>query len=224
MSWDGDGPPVQASDPAGRAYFEVPFSAQASDIARPGHVLIDGTQGWTFAPRVLSVGPRPSGDTDQPNDVPVPQGGEVPIEVRGLYKTGGGTWLRRFVVPVFRRVEVDVSSFRDVRVRVPGVSSAGSRVGLYATVSNRIPAYDRQEPVWWPEVYTTPGDYVAPPGAVSFVSSLGDPGWSWLSAVPATAAPLVFLQPIAAGVDVEALAGRFRTTVPNLPILWRIAL
>jgi hypothetical protein len=221
--YDREGGPME-----GLKWASVPFSivVTGANLIPPNSVLIDGIANYGFVPRTMSIGSTRAAGTDEtaarPEPLPLGPVGDIPIELRGLYRQGG-FWLRRFLLRPFARPEIDISSFVDLRAAVLGVSGAPG-FSLYATVTNRpIASAGTRETVWWGETYADPGTFAVPPGADRVTAAVADPGFSWSIgnvAGVSTAVP----DPLVAGVDRDAKGGRFTTTVPGLFLSWRIRL
>lgn len=224
-------------------WLDLPFNVapdRITGLIPAGATIIDSVRGALpqghekFVPRIWSVGAFKAPGTDETPTEPAPklltsaapnEQGDIPIELRGLYRAGGGgIWVRRFLVPPFRRFEVDISSFPDISASVLGTSGAQG-FAVYSTVSNRPPPQDNQRDLpFWAETYDAPGTYDVPPGADRALADVADAGFAWRVGTVAGGFGFAFGAPLAVGVPVDVMGGRFTTTVAGLRITWRIRL
>lgn len=223
--------PAAATPPALQAwpYLERDFTVQAQrGKTMAPRAVVDGVTDWAFRPMTLAVGVLFPGLGDfgtwaspAPPDLPVARQGDVVVQVRGMLNAGG-FYMRRFALPLWRPVLVDVSSFANLGVDV--LKSTLEGAGLGCVVSNRTTNQTIPDVLVYAEEYATAGTYVVPPGARSLVGAVNDPGFAWsVTALSGSASSIA--DPVVAGPTSHTVQGtRFLTTVNNFIATWRVSL
>ncbi len=197
--------------------------ATLNGLIPAGTEPLSGTATLEFRPITVHLLVTRGMNTDFPDPTnPIPPAGltgDVVIQILGMIG-GGGWYLRRFALPLFRMVAFDISTWRDCRVQVLSSSVPGGT--LIATVSNRRTNSTIVEVLTYAETYGAAGTYLVPPGAKSFASDVADPGFSWITDTQ-TGAPLAIVDAVLANVNHDVRGTHFLTTVANWRASWRIS-
>ena len=207
-------------DPWKNQPYPAPKAPAGGTIAG---IVVDGIGGLAWKPcsaffSIVHAGQNQEVTSAAPNPPVNPPSNVVILQVLGLLGNGG-QYERRFILPVYRTVCMDVSAFQDIRVNVLYADLLQSDT-LYVNVTNKPMDVHQWEPVTYQETYAAPGRYLVPPGADRLFSAGLDAGFSWSGR--SAAAPVAIPDPLLAGDERDVRAAAFTTTVGNLSLSWRL--
>ncbi|MCB9759735.1 MAG: hypothetical protein H6739_07820 [Alphaproteobacteria bacterium] len=142
----------------------------------------------------------------------------VVLELR-LYG-GQGSYLRRFALGQYQRVEVPCAAYRSFGLSLlHGTSSASP--ALVAIASTGEGNTSRDERVYYPQDLDAVAEWEVPPGARRVWSAVADAGWAWQTSAPGGAISIPIA--LAVGVAQDVLGIRVRNTTP-VKVVWEIEL
>lgn len=192
-------------------------------------VIVPGTADLDFRPMTASVMVTRGNGIDVTVEGIVAAGGTmnapaftnqgVVIQVRGIVGAGGW-YLRRFSLPIFRMVQIDLSRWKDVQIEL--LKSTIPNASIVCTVSNRPCETTIDEVFFYGEEYGPGGVYVVPPGSNGMVPELADPGFTWITDTFGPAGLVQIPDPAVIGVPKAVKGTQFLTTVNPFRAVWNV--
>lgn len=222
-------------------YRTQPFRVRApsSAAAVTPQVLFQGFSSLEFRPTTVTIAYVSGHGIDNPSFLPeiaaqevldgrpplkiVPdaaQAGDVVIQLRAVLSSGAW-YLRRFSLPRFRPVTLDVSSWADGMIDVLYAQAAGADV--VGQVSNRVSNSKPDETLFYGESYSIAGQYLTPPGAREVYPAVADAGFTWSAGAGTIPGNVNVLDPAVVGQQ-KAVKGPHFTVTAAWGAIWRILL
>lgn len=230
----------QREKPKSKAFSWPPQGP--AQLAAIGTAFQGIANGCSFQPVTMTLLCLPPGngyDID-PNRLPPKAGpdyyplvnaaveGGMTVQVAALQEAGG-PYTRRFNLAPYRGVQLDISTFIDVRVDL--LRTTLVRGTLWAIVTNREAATTIENTALYAEEYVAMGTYLVPEGADRLYPAVADVGFNWRSwsyfdpaLLPGTTSDVLIADPALVAAQLEVKGTHFVTSIPSFQALWRIRL